>query len=144
MRKSRILSIISCGRIIPIGFIALMFAAIVGGTSFAGGTEFNLRLVEGLVCPDNSTLTYRLGAYEETDEFPSASNPIGSSSSGRSFSVYCVESGEIVGSGNSLLILTLATILGGYFLVCFLPLLFGSSLVLILIRQVVNRERKEY
>lgn len=141
MRNPPILRLISCGRILPIGFIALLFAAIVGGTTFAADADFNLRLVEGLVCPADSTLTSRLGAYEEVDDFPSASNPLGSSSSGRAFFVYCVEGDEVVRSGNGLLVMTLATMLGGYFLACFLPLLITSGIALTFVRRAMNKRR---
>lgn len=138
MRASSILNLISCGSILPIAFIAVIFAAAVGGTSFAVATDFNLQLMEGLVCPDESHLTYRLGAYESVDDFPSASNPLGSTSSGRSFFVTCQSGAEVVRSGNSLLVQTLLTLLGGYFLACFLPLLLGWIIVLAVIRRGFN------
>ena len=135
MNNSKLLRFISCGRLAGLGFSALIFAATVGGMSFAVATEFNLQLVEGLVCPDESALTYNLGELETIDEFPSASNPIGTSTSARSFSLRCVDQGAVVTSGNGLLIRTLTTILGGYFLACFIPLLFASSLVFWIIRR---------
>ncbi len=134
MKSSTILNVISCGRLLTIGFTALIFSAVIGGVSFATATNFNLDLVEGLVCPDGSTLAYQLGAYESDYEFPSASNPIGSESGGRSMTVSCMKAGETVASGNGLLVRTVGAILGGYFLVCFVPLLAGSSVLFWLIR----------
>ncbi|TFH32296.1 MAG: hypothetical protein E4G99_12900 [Anaerolineales bacterium] len=127
MKTTTLLRFISCGRLIPLGFGALIFAAVVGGTSMAGAPEFNLGLVEGIVCPGDSSLVYRLGESETSFEFPSASNPIGDSSSGRSFTVRCVRDGETLASGDRLLVGTLAAVLGSYFLACFLPLLVASS-----------------
>jgi hypothetical protein len=135
MRASSILNLISCGSILPIAFIAVIFAAAVGGTSFAVATDFNLQLMEGLVCPDESQLTYRLGAYETVDDFPSASNPLGSTSSGRAFYASCVQDGEVLRSGNGFVAQTLLTLLSVYFLVCFLPLLFLSGALFSLLRR---------
>ena len=127
MKARTLLNLVSCGRVVAIGFAALIFGAAVGGSSFAVATDFNLKLVEGLVCPSGSSLTYRLGSYESEWEFPSASNPIGSESGGRSMNLYCVANSEIVASGNGLLVRTVGTILAGYFLSCFIPLLVVSS-----------------
>lgn len=140
MRKSLILNFISCGRILPIGFIALIFAAAVGGTSFAGNPDFNLRLVEAFVCPDDSRLTYRLGEYSEIEEVPSASMPIGGTTGGRDIFAYCIQSGEVVRSGNGLLGRALALILSGYFLACFIPLLLTSGLLFGILRRLVNKQ----
>lgn len=134
MDKSTLFRWISCGRLFQITFIALLFSAVVGGTSFAGATEFNLRLVEGIVCPGNSKLAYRLGAYESEQEFPSATNPIGGTTGGRSFFVHCEQNGRVISSGNGLLLRTIAAMLGGYFLACFIPLLLSSSILLQLIK----------
>jgi hypothetical protein len=140
--KSTIFKSIGCGQLIPLACIALMFAAIVGGTSFAGATELNLRMVEQLVCPEGSMLSYRLGELETVEEFPSASSPIGGTTSGRSFSVRCVGNGEVLASGDGLLLRTLAAMLGGYFLACFIPLFIASSLTLYLIRAKLRSRNK--
>lgn len=134
MGRSILFRLTSCGGLLQIAFVALIFSAVVGGTSFAGATDFNLGLVEGFVCPGNSELAYRLGEYESEEDFPSATNPIGGTTGGRSFFVRCEQNGQVVASGDGLLLRTIATMLGGYFLACFIPLLIGSSLVLYLIR----------
>jgi hypothetical protein len=120
---------IGCGWLFSILVAALIFGAIFGGISFAAATEFNLKLVEKLVCPETSSITFRLGAYESDFEFPSASNPIGSESGGRPMTIYCLREGEIADSGNSLLVRTLALIFSGYFLACFLALLILSGVL---------------
>jgi hypothetical protein len=141
MKTSSLLNLISCGRLLAIGFTALIFGAAVGGVSFAAATDFNLGLVEGLVCPDGSRLAYQLGAYESDYEFPSASNPIGSESGGRPMTVFCQADGEIIASGNGLLVRTVGLILGGYFLACFIPLLIATSAVLVVIRRKLSAGR---
>jgi hypothetical protein len=135
VKKSSLLLFLSCGQWMSICFIAIIFAAAVGGSSIAGATDFNLKLAEGLVCPDGSRLTYRLGELERIDEVPSEANPIGAPTYARSFSVQCVESGQVVvAAGDGLLITTLALLLSGYFLACFLPLLLVSVAVAAIIR----------
>lgn len=127
---------LSCGLLLPLSFVACLFAAAVGGGSFGIAPDFNLKLVEGLACPDGSQLTYRLGAEESFQTFPNETSPAGSETSGRSFFVRCVdETGELVAKGDGLLIRTLALILGSYFLACLLPLWAGTTVILFFIRR---------
>ena len=72
--------------------------------------------------------------------YPSASNPIGSDSGGRSMTLSCVNAGETVVTGNGLLVRTVGAILGGYFLACFIPLLIASSALLWVVRRRLASE----
>lgn len=137
MKKLGQYGVFSCGVLLPIGFLACLFAAAVGGTSFGVATQFNLDLVEGLVCPKGSELFYREGPLESYDVPPSPSNPTGGQESGRSFWVFCQNSGRVTASGDGLLIRTLAFMLGAYFLACFLPLFVVLSGLFLVVQRIL-------
>ncbi len=131
----------SCGVLIPIGFLACTFSAAVGGASFGVATRFNLDLVERFVCQDGSQLTYQEGPLESYDVPPSPSNPIGGEEFGRSVWVECVGNGQVTASGDGLLVRTIASILGAYFLACAIPLfLVFSGGFLLLQRTLLGRK----
>lgn len=122
-----------------------MFPVAVGGASFGVATQFNLNLVEGLVCPEGSEITYREGPLETSYEPPSTANPLGGETSGRSFWVQCVADRQVVASGNGILVRTLASILGAYFLACFPPLFVLLSGIFLLLQRTLlaSKENSE-
>lgn len=139
MKTSSLFGWLTCGQILPLGAAACLFAAIVGGASFGVAPAFNLRLVQGLACPTDGELVYRLGAESTFQTFPDESAPAGSETGGQSFTVRCLDGqGETLAKGNALLLRTLALILGSYFLACLLPLWLGSTAVLLVIRRRIR------
>jgi hypothetical protein len=128
----------SCGVLIPIASLACLFSAAVGGTSFGVAPQFNLNMVERFICPEGSQLAYQEGPLESYDAPPSPSNPTGGEEFGRSFWVECVGNGQVTASGNGLLIRTIASILGAYFLACAVPLFLVFSGGFLLIQRTLR------
>jgi hypothetical protein len=138
MKNSSLSGWLSCGLLLPLSAAACLFAAAVGGASFGVAPELNLRMVQGLACPAGGKLISHLGAEETFQTFPDETSPAGSETSGRSFTVRCVnDQGDTLAKGDGLLLRTLALILGSYFLACLLPLWLGSTAVLLMIRRRV-------
>jgi hypothetical protein len=133
----------SCGALVPIASVAFIFAAAIGGASFGVATQFNLNLVEGLVCPEGSDIVYREGPQETYYESPSPSNPTGGETSGRSFFVLCAADDQIVASGNGLLLRTLGSVLAVYFLACFLPLFIALSALFLVLQRTLFAAKEE-
>ncbi len=98
------------------GFVALIFAGVASG-SLNAAPEFNLRLVQGVVCPGEQTLEYReLGqfTYTDADGTHNAAHV--------SFSCVAADGTRTEGHGTA----TLGALFGLYFVVSFGPL-FGAA-----------------
>jgi hypothetical protein len=100
------------------GSFALTLFGAVGGVSMGVSPEPTFQLVEGIICPEDATLEY----FEKNYSFhePGEVEP----------NVECVSAN---GDRKDVTLLAIAAVLGGSFLLCFLPVcLPGGLLALIL------------
>jgi hypothetical protein len=100
------------------GFFALISFGVIGGVSMGLSPESTFKLVEGVVCPEGSTVEY----YEKKHSYhePGEAEP----------HVECVSAD---GEHSDVTLPAIGSVLGGSFLLCFLPIcLPGGLLVLIL------------
>ena len=101
------------------GLVALILAAL-GASSLAVIPDFNLRLVEGVVCPRGQTLEYQsLGQFTYTDADGTHNR--------ERVSISCVaaDGTRQAGKGTA----TISALAGLYFLICWAPLLAGALLL---------------
>jgi len=100
------------------GFVALLFAAL--GTSTLGiAPEFNLRLIERVICPQGQKLEYReMGQFTYSDAEGTHKR--------ENISMSCVSADGTREEGKGTAVI--GTLLGMYFLICFLPL-FASAVL---------------
>ncbi len=105
-----------------VGFIALIFAAAIGGTSLASAPEFNFGLIESVVCPRGASIEYHEGTPTTSYVQPGPADPFGHWATETSFSVSCVSAGETLDDSLGLQVRSLIAVFSIYFLVCFVPL----------------------
>lgn len=100
------------------GFFALTTFGAIGGVSMGVSPEPTFKLVEGVVCPEGSTVEYYEKKYSYHE--PGEAEP----------HVECVFAN---GEHSDVTLPAIGTVLGGSFLLCFLPIcLPGGTLALIL------------
>ncbi|MEK6221337.1 MAG: hypothetical protein N2D54_03730, partial [Chloroflexota bacterium] len=105
---------------------ALIFMGAAGGTSFGVAPEFNLGLVEGFICPNGTSAKYE--SIKRSFHLPGESQP----------QVTCINDlGEEV---EEVTLKSLGAVLGIYFLVCFLPMTIGGSVLGIFIFGRMTRQ----
>jgi hypothetical protein len=105
-----------------VGFVALIFAAAIGGTSLASAPEFNFGLVESVVCPRGASIEYNEGAPTTSYVQPGPADPFGHWGTETPFSVSCVSAGETLDDSLGLQVRALIAVFSIYFLACFVPL----------------------
>lgn len=100
------------------GFFALISFGAVGGVSMGVSPEPTFKMVEGVVCPEGSTLEYSESRYSYHE--PGEAEP----------HVECVSAN---GDRSDVTLPAIGAVLGGAFLLCFLPICIpGGLLVLVL------------
>ena len=100
------------------GFFALTSFGVIGGVSMGVSPEPTFKLVEGVVCPEGSTVEYYEKKYSYHE--PGEAEP----------HVECVSAD---GERNDVTLPAIGAVLGGSFLLCFFPICIpGGLLVLIL------------
>jgi hypothetical protein len=100
------------------GLVALLFAAL-GTSTLSIAPAFNLRLIEPVICPQGEKLEYReLGQFTFTDAEGTHKRA--------NISMSCVsaDGAREEGKGTSVI----STLMGMYFLICFVPLFVSGVL----------------
>ena len=111
------------------GFFALTSFGIIGGVSMGLSPEPTFKLVEGIVCPEGSTVDYYEKKYSYHE--PGEAEP----------HVECVSAG---GERSDVTLPAIGAVLGGSFLLCFLPICIpGGILVLILPPIFIKGKRRK-
>jgi hypothetical protein len=107
---------------------ALIFMGAAGGSSFAVAPEFNLGLVEGLICPDGTRVEYE--EIKRSFHLPGESQP----------HTTCINDlGEEV---EDVTLKSIGAVLGMYFLACFVPMVIGGSFLGIFIFSRMTHQPK--
>lgn len=121
--------VIWAGIAFVVGVVALIFAGTFGGVGAATDPKFNFGLVERFVCPQGSKLVYEEGGettYTDSDGFEHT---------GTSISISCVAADGTRSQGKE--IQAIFTLIGLYFLVCFVPLLLPAMLVSLIVVHMI-------
>ena len=110
------------------GFFALTSFGIVGGVSMGVNPVSTFEMVEGVVCPEGSTIDYYEKKYSYHE--PGEAEP----------HVECISAN---GDHSDVTLPAIGTVLGGSFLLCFLPICIPGGLLVLLLPPIFIKGKRQ-